>query len=270
LTDLPSTDLVLDLDTGTDDALALLLALRAPGLRLRAVTCVDGNVEVDRAVANTLRVLDAVDAPDVPVARGADRPLRRPHGLRVGGSHGPDGLGGVPLPPPTRTATTEDAAVLLQRLCSAGPVAYAGCGPATNLAAVLAIAPELADRLRPVVLVAGPDDDNFNSRHDPHALAAVRAAGLRHIEVQLPDLRAAVVDDPARAVLAAWSGPSGRLAAALLEARKRTTGVASMGDAVAVARLLVPAATPDVCVRVFIAVLTGAARTATDIGRLGR
>ncbi|MDD9204939.1 nucleoside hydrolase, partial [Georgenia sp. 10Sc9-8] len=61
-------DVVLDVDTGTDDALALLYALRSPTLRVRAVTCVSGNVPLDRVVANTRRVLGVLGADDVPVA----------------------------------------------------------------------------------------------------------------------------------------------------------------------------------------------------------
>src|SRR6476660_1897905 len=62
---------VLDVDTGVDDACALLLAARHPALDLRAVTCVGGNATVDDVVANTLTVLDVAGRADVPVARGA-------------------------------------------------------------------------------------------------------------------------------------------------------------------------------------------------------
>ena len=66
---------VLDVDTGVDDACALLLAALHPALDLRAVTCVGGNAPVDAVVANTLTVLDAAARQDVPVCRGAERPL---------------------------------------------------------------------------------------------------------------------------------------------------------------------------------------------------
>ena len=73
-----SLPVVLDVDTGVDDACALLLAARHPGLDLVAVTCVAGNAGVDDVVANTLTVLEAAGRPDVPVARGAARPLLEP------------------------------------------------------------------------------------------------------------------------------------------------------------------------------------------------
>ncbi len=66
---------VLDVDTGVDDACAVLFAARHPGLDLRAVSCVAGNAEVDQVVANTLLVLEEAGRPEVPVARGAQRPL---------------------------------------------------------------------------------------------------------------------------------------------------------------------------------------------------
>ena len=84
---------ILDVDTGVDDAWALILAARSPRLDLRAVTCVSGNVGVDQVVANTAYVLDVAGAPEVPVGRGATRPLLTPphHAPEI---HGTDGLGG--------------------------------------------------------------------------------------------------------------------------------------------------------------------------------
>ncbi|MEH6782047.1 MAG: nucleoside hydrolase, partial [Rhodoglobus sp.] len=67
--------MILDVDTGIDDALALMLAVRHPGVNLRAVTCVAGNASLEQVVRNTLMVLDAAGAGPVPVAAGANRPL---------------------------------------------------------------------------------------------------------------------------------------------------------------------------------------------------
>ena len=83
---------VLDVDTGVDDACALLLAARHPGLDLRAVTCVAGNADVDQVVRNTLTVLAAAGRGDVPVARGAARPLLEP-ARDARHVHGEDGMG---------------------------------------------------------------------------------------------------------------------------------------------------------------------------------
>ena len=70
---------ILDVDTGTDDALALGYAVASPRIELVAVTTVAGNVGVEKTTANTLAVLDWLGAGDVPVHRGASRPLVRPH-----------------------------------------------------------------------------------------------------------------------------------------------------------------------------------------------
>ena len=69
------TSIILDVDTGVDDAFAVLFAAMHPGINLLGITCVDGNTNVDQVVANTLKVLDAAGANEIPVARGAVRPL---------------------------------------------------------------------------------------------------------------------------------------------------------------------------------------------------
>ena len=91
---------VLDVDTGVDDACALLLAAGHPGLDLRAVTCVAGNSSLDDVVRNTRTVLEVAGAGHVPVGRGADRPLlERPR--PADHFHGRDGMGDLGWPAPT-------------------------------------------------------------------------------------------------------------------------------------------------------------------------
>ena len=95
---------VLDVDTGVDDACALLLASLHPALDLKAVTCVGGNAPLADVVRNTLTVLDAAGRGDVPVAAGADRPLlEEPVDARH--VHGEDGMGDLDWPRSTRTRT---------------------------------------------------------------------------------------------------------------------------------------------------------------------
>src|SRR6476661_4381335 len=88
---------ILDVDTGVDDTYALMLAARSPRLDLRAVTCVSGNTPVDNVVANTAYVLDVCGAAEIPVARGAARPLLATlhHASEI---HGADGIGGFSRP----------------------------------------------------------------------------------------------------------------------------------------------------------------------------
>ena len=93
------TDIILDCDPGHDDAIALLLALASPEVRLLGVTTVSGNQTLEKTTANAIRVLDHVGRPDVPVAAGAARPLIRARHVAAD-VHGETGLDGPDLPPP--------------------------------------------------------------------------------------------------------------------------------------------------------------------------
>lgn len=90
---------ILDVDPGVDDALAILMALHSPELEIIGLTTVSGNVPLDQATENTLKVLELAGRTDVPVCMGAPRPLAREprYTYEV---HGPGGLGGADLPEP--------------------------------------------------------------------------------------------------------------------------------------------------------------------------
>jgi inosine-uridine nucleoside N-ribohydrolase len=109
--------IVLDVDTGTDDALAILYAVRHPDL---GISCVLGNAEVDQVVINTCKVLDAADAADIPVAVGAAQPLIE-RSRRQGGSHGRDGLAGIPLPETSRRPAPLPAVELMHQVIMSSP-----------------------------------------------------------------------------------------------------------------------------------------------------
>lgn len=180
------TEIILDVDTGVDDALAILFAVRHPHLRLRAISCVAGNAHVDQVVANTLKVLDAAGAPDVPVARGATRPLLEPaRDARV--VHGKDGMGDLGLPASQRKPVDLHAVDLLRReiLAADEPVTLITLAPLTNIALLFRTWPEVIDRIGRVMTMggsasvgnAGPVAE-FNVWHDPEAAAIVFGAGL--------------------------------------------------------------------------------------------
>src|SRR5688572_5849416 len=76
------TKVILDVDTGTDDAVALMVAALSPEIELVGATSVNGNTTVDYTTDNTLRVLDWIGMPEIPVHRGMDRPLARPQAPR--------------------------------------------------------------------------------------------------------------------------------------------------------------------------------------------
>ncbi len=178
---------VLDVDTGIDDALALLLALRSPELRLVGVTCVAGNVTLDQVVRNTLGVLEAAGAPELPVAAGATKPLAR-RLTTATFFHGADGIGGVPLPATRRVTVEHDAA---QLLCSAadehsGVLNVVAVGPLTNLALACRRDPTLPRKVARLFVMGGaatvPGNvtpaSEANFYNDPEAADEVFRAGF--------------------------------------------------------------------------------------------
>jgi inosine-uridine nucleoside N-ribohydrolase len=123
-----SLPVVVVVDTGVDDALALVVAARHPDLDLRGVVCTAGNVPLERVLANTHHVLDLLDA-RVPVAVGA---ARRLNGLRFAGRsvHGPDGLAG--LGPPPKPVTSNQGVPTTAELVTPDVVVIC-LGPLTSL-----------------------------------------------------------------------------------------------------------------------------------------
>ncbi len=178
---------VLDVDTGIDDAIAIALAVASPHVELVGVTTVAGNVGLSYTTANTLRVLDFLGANHVPVYRGMSRPLDRP--LHTAGwVHGPDGLGAATLPSVAREPEARSGPQFLADAARAEPGALTliCVGPLTNLAVALALEPELPRLVRRLVIMGGafavPGNTTpaaeFNIFADPQAAAQVHAAGF--------------------------------------------------------------------------------------------
>ena len=151
------TRVIIDQDGGIDDALALILALRSPELDVAAITAVSGNVTVEQATLNALRVVDLLNRGDVPVARGLANPLVR-DAVRATSFHGKDGLGDSHLPisrirPTEKNAVdviSEELAVSKRReltiICT---------GPLTNIAVLLTSFPESAKMIKELVIMGG-------------------------------------------------------------------------------------------------------------------
>jgi pyrimidine-specific ribonucleoside hydrolase len=178
---------ILDVDTGLDDACALLLAARHPDLDLKAVTCVGGNVGLDEVVVNTLTVLEAAGRTEVPVGRGAALPLLQP--VRAAPHvHGVDGLGDLDWPKSTRTPDSRHAVellrdVLLEAVRLGEPITLIPLAPMTNIALLLRTYPEAAAGLREIVFMGGAAgignataSAEFNIWTDPEAAAIVLGA----------------------------------------------------------------------------------------------
>lgn len=188
--------IILDVDTGLDDALALTLAVRTPAVDLVAVTTLAGNVNVYKATANTLAVLDYLGATDIPVHRGASRPLVEPP-FDASDVHGVTGLGDARLAESAREVGADRGPAAIIRLAKARPgeLTLVCVGPLTNLAIALNVEPDLKHWLKRVVIMGGayrvPGNTRpwgeFNILLDPDAAAQVFAADL-------PDLLAIGLD----------------------------------------------------------------------------
>jgi pyrimidine-specific ribonucleoside hydrolase len=177
--------ILLDCDPGHDDAIAIMLAVADPGIDLRAVTTVAGNVTVEHTTRNALRVLDMVGRADIPVAAGRDRPRVRDLSTAAV-MHGDSGLAG-PLPTePSRSALDIPALDLIEQhlLDADEPLTLVATGPLTNMADVVERLPHLRSRIRELVIMGGAVDlgnwtpaAEFNIWVDPHAADLVfRAA----------------------------------------------------------------------------------------------
>ena len=176
--------MILDVDTGTDDAMALALAVRSPALELLGVTTVAGNVGLPLTTENTLRVLAYLGAEAVPVHRGFSRPLAREL-ADAAEYHSQDGLGGLGLPPSPAGIVKPSAPDYLVETITAAPgeITLLCVGPLTNLAAAIALEPELPGALAGLVVMGGslgPGNvthyAEFNIYVDPEAAAQVFAA----------------------------------------------------------------------------------------------
>ncbi|WP_231950797.1 nucleoside hydrolase [Allokutzneria albata] len=171
-----------DTDTGSDDAVALLLAALDDRVRLESVSTVAGNVPLDLATRNALLTLELAGAADVPVHPGCDRPLVRPLSTAQQ-VHGADGMGDLDLPDPRGRARGEHAVDVLLGTARAD-LTLVTLGPLTNVAAALVRDRDLLNRYAHVYCMIGAPDAvgnitataEFNAWADPEATAIVAAA----------------------------------------------------------------------------------------------
>jgi pyrimidine-specific ribonucleoside hydrolase len=178
-----STPIVIDCDPGHDDAIAILLALASPEVEVRGITTVAGNQTLEKTTRNALKVLELAGRSDIPVAAGADRPLKRK--LRTAPNvHGESGLDGPDLPEPTTEPVVAHAADFLAELLEPG-VVLVPTGPLTNVAMLLDRHPDVKDRLERIVWMGGAIGEGnvtpaaeFNAFVDPEAAAAVFGSGI--------------------------------------------------------------------------------------------
>jgi inosine-uridine nucleoside N-ribohydrolase len=250
------TKVILDVDTGTDDAIAVMLAALDPSIELVAVTTVAGNASIEHTTENTLRVLGHVGA-EVAVYRGAAGPLipstavadQSARSRRIHGDH-------LDLPAARTHAREQPAAAFLVEAFDAGSDAVlVPTGPLTNVATALALDPGLARRIPRVVLMGGghavanvTPSAEFNIWADPEAARIVLGAGIADLTiVPLDATHQALVSQADCDRLAALGTPAGTAAAAIIRTRiagyeqvapQARRGSAPVHDALCIAHLI--------------------------------
>jgi inosine-uridine nucleoside N-ribohydrolase len=253
-----STKVILDVDTGTDDAVALMVAALSPDLELVGATTVNGNTAVHNCTENTLRVFDWIGLPGIPVHQGMSRPLAREQMTQLnpaGRIHGDL----LDLPPAATARVQPGHAVdwlIDTLLASDGDITLVPVGPLTNIATAIQKEPAILEKIPDIVIMGGAHDHGnstasaeFNIWLDPEAARIVVNCGrpIRMIPLDATH-RALVSLDDCRA-LRALGTPAGEAAARFVEKRidgydatqpMHRAGAAPVHDALAVCSIIDP------------------------------
>jgi inosine-uridine nucleoside N-ribohydrolase len=240
---------VIDCDTGVDDAQATLLALRSPALDVIGITCVGGNTTLDKVVRNTLVVVEH-SGKEVPVYAGSSKPLIVP--LRIAEyAHGSDGLGDVGFPDPHLKVQDEHAVDYLVRTFMEAdePLHLITLGPLTNAAMALIREPRLEQRIRSLVMMAGgicggnsTPAAEFNVWVDPDAADVVFRSAIPKTMIALdPIIRYATFTEENVEQIEGSDSPWCSMIGRLLRSRlKRWNGPISPPDPAAMAVAIDP------------------------------
>lgn len=195
---------IIDTDTASDDAVALVLALRYPGVQVEAITVVSGNVPVDQGVQNALYTVELCGK-QVPVYRGMAAPIVRP--LETAQHvHGGDGMGDIGLPLSSRAPTPGHGVTALLETINrfAGEITLVTLGPLTNIAVALLQDPSIAAKVENCVVMGGTGQGygnvtpvaEFNIWVDPEAAKIVFESGMPLTMVGWDVSRTYAVFDP--------------------------------------------------------------------------
>jgi len=214
---------IIDTDPGTDDALAILLALNSPELRVEALTIVAGNVTAPKGLEDALKVVSLAGRCDLPVAKGAEGPLVS-RLLADRFWNGPNGLGGAELPPSRCTADPRFGPDVIIELVHKYPheITLIPIGPETNIALAVRKDPSIVPLVKNVVLMGGSITGGnvnaaaeFNVYCDPEAADVVFNAGWPITMVGLDVTEVTLVNNTHVAELEQGAGPQAKFAAAL-------------------------------------------------------
>jgi inosine-uridine nucleoside N-ribohydrolase len=251
--------LILDVDTGTDDAVALMLAGLHPDLDLVAVTVVNGNVPVENCTDNTLRTLDWIGRGDIPVYEGLAHPIVREDfpTPRATKRDPKVHMAVLPLPQAVSTKKALSAPVFLTNVFAEQPgeITLVAVGPLSNLAAAIAIDPKFPENCAELIIMGGAVNKSnitpsaeFNIWADPEAAAQVFRAPFSKITlVPLDATHDALVSKQQCEALRALGTPASQASADIIEHRIKgyeenqptgTPQAAPVHDAVCVAALV--------------------------------
>ncbi|MFV0243784.1 MAG: nucleoside hydrolase [Qingshengfaniella sp.] len=211
--------IIIDTDPGQDDAVAILLALASPELEVLGITCVAGNVPLPLTLINARKVCELARRRDIPVFAGADAPLVRDL-VTAERVHGKTGLDGHDLPDPQMPVQTTPAAEFLihtLRREPPGTITLCPLGPLTNIATALKHAPDIAPRIREIVLMGGACFEGgnispaaeFNIFVDPEAAARVFASGVPITLLPLDVTHKVLITAPRLGAIRALGSPVG-------------------------------------------------------------
>lgn len=194
--------LIIDVDTGTDDALCILAALQhTEQLDIKAFTTVAGNVSLEKTSQNTLNILHYLKRP-YPVCRGATQPLQRPFKKAI--SHGESGLGDVLLPKAEAAFSDLSVTEMIaqQAIAEKGALQLLAVGPLTNIALFLREKPEVRSLVKRITIMGGSlyggnstMSAEFNIYSDPEAAAEVFASGIPITMIGLNVTTVPIVDE---------------------------------------------------------------------------
>jgi purine nucleosidase len=240
---------IIDTDPGIDDAVAILLALASPELRVLGLVAAAGNAPLPQTARNACAILELAGRAELPVHAGCPRPLGRRRGAAEY-AHGAAGLGDLVLSDPTAAVRPEhgvDWLIAMLRAAPPGGVTVCALGPLTNLATALVMAPDISAGIAELVMMGGGSRGNitpaaeFNIHSDPLAAALVFDSGLPITMVPLDATEGVLGTAERVAAISRLGTRCGAAVAGLIGPRR---GLAqppmAMHDACVIAYLLAP------------------------------
>jgi inosine-uridine nucleoside N-ribohydrolase len=277
------TKVILDVDTGTDDAVALMTAALSPDIELVGATTVNGNTLVHNCTENTLRVFDWIGRPSIPVHQGMDRPLAR---TQMEQRNPAKRIHGDLLDLPAATIRVQPGHavdwLIDTYLQSDGDIVLCPVGPLTNVATAIQMEPRILDAIPEIVLMGGAHDHGnatasaeFNIWLDPEAARIVVNCGRPIRMIPLDATHRALVSTEDAERLRDLGTPAGEAAARFVLKRidgydatqpMHRAGAAPVHDALAVCAIIDPSivTTHDIPVDVEVFAELSVGRTVCD------